>query len=235
MPAVNKYLIAESPETVADKFGKTFYVGAVRAEADERFQLGEFLQCAADTSLIKYPLVVEHTRNSKPDFKINLGSTSVGVEATKVTTHGYETALSLQRFRRLGTMHVTPFLQRADAKPKQTNVIRDGFLAPTFVWGKTLEEEDKLWLQQAESIVRRKTEIFSKPDFVRQEENWLLIWDRLSFSVDWERRVPELAALLNKFWSKNWFTKVILEQKYFQHFVVFSAQGELWLPSPSSS
>ena len=126
-------------------------------------------------------------------------------------------------------MYVTPFLKQVDTERKRADILSDGFLLPQFVFGST-EEDDTSWLEQAESIVQRKTKNLSRPDFDRQEENWLLLWDKLSSSqFDLHRLVPKFSALLKKFWGAEWFNKVILEQTYFQCFIVFSPEGELWV------
>ena len=103
---MNAKVIAVSPEAIACRFGTSFYAGSkTQPELDERVQLGEFLQSAAHAQLLKYPVAVSHTRDCKPDFKMTLGSVSVGVEATKVANHELEWARGIQRQYGLGRVN----------------------------------------------------------------------------------------------------------------------------------
>src|SRR5258708_245168 len=98
-----------------------------------------------------------------------MGSTGVSVEATKVANHELEWGRGLQRqAAALGTLCATPFLKEAAGKRDRSAVLNEGFARPSIFLGNTIEAQDKFWLTQAESMVRRKTEIFRRPDFEKQ-------------------------------------------------------------------
>ena len=229
---MNTTVKAQSADEVESKFGYDFFIGNTQSELDERVQLGKFLMAASRASLLQYPLEVTPTRDRKPDFQLFLGGKTISAEATKIANKELEWARGLQRRSKLGTMYVTPFLKPATEKRDRAGVLNEGFATPAFVIGNTAEEEDAFWLKQAEDMLRRKTEIFRRPDFERRQENWLLLWDKLrSSDSDLERRVPILSELLREFWGSTWFDKVIVEHEFFECFVILTPNDVSWLPS----
>jgi len=232
---MNETVKAHSPDEVAAKFGYSFYTGTTQPELDERVQLGKLLLVAAETPLLRYPLEVTHTRDRKPDFRLAMGSTFVGVEATKVANERLEQARVLHRERGLGTICISSYLKEPSERRTREQDFKDSFLMSSFVMGNTIEDEDEFWIKQAEKILRRKADIFRRSNFERQQENWLLLWDKLR-SSDWDlqRRIPMLSALLQEFWGHDWFSKVILEQNQFQCLVILSQDGVTWLEGHSA-
>ncbi len=218
---------------MSTQFGCAFYSGTTQAELDERRQFGKFLEAAAFTSLLRYPVEVEHTRDRNPDFRLMNGPTMVvGVEVTKIAKEKLEEARRLNRERGDGTMCISSYLKESSDQRTREAGFAESQLPPVFPEGIPIEEEDESWLNKAESVVRRKTEIYQRPNFERQQENWLLLWDKLSSSPeDLERRVPKLLIFLRKFWKNDGFSKVIVEQSHFQCFVILSPEGATWLRS----
>ncbi len=208
---------AARPDEVPVVFGRAFYEGQTQPELDERVQLGKFLVAAASSPLLGYPLEVEHTREAKPDFRIKLGSKTIGVELSKVANRNLEQARHFQRKHKLGTLSVSPFLKGSSERRDREEVLSEGFCTPAMVFGNSPEDEDAFWLDQARTMIARKGAYLEKPGFVRYQRTWLLLWDRLSsHSRDLNRRAEALSYSLHPLWQGTWFSKIIIEQAHFE-------------------
>lgn len=228
---MQKPVRAENPSDVANRFGPSFYGGRTQPELDERVQLGKFLEAAAHTELVKYPLEVTHVRNQRPDFKLVLGKTQVGVEVTKVANEELESARSLQRKKHLGTLSITPFLSKPDSATSRRQRVSSGFTTPAVLFPNEVADEDSFWLEKALEIVERKSIHLCQSDYGRGEENWLLLWDRLSSAeADLRRRIAQLENALWMKWKGTFFSRLIVEQAQFSCFAILSSHGTTWLP-----
>ena len=231
---MQKPVRAENSSDAGSRFGPSFYGGRTQPELDERVQLGKFLEAAAHTELLQYPLEVTHVRNQRPDFKLILGKTQIGVEATKVANEELESARSLQRRRRMGTLSVTPFLRRPDPAASRRERVIAALTTPSMLFPNDIADEDSFWLETALAIIKRKHRHLNKPDYCRGKENWLLIWDKLSSTEnELSRRVARLEDVLCMEWKEDFFTKLIVEQAHFSCFAILSKQGTTWLPDDS--
>jgi len=198
---------------------------------DERLQLGKFLEAVAHTKLLKYPLEVTHVRNQRPDFELVLGKTQVGVEVTKIANEELESARSLQRKKHLGTLSTTPFLRKPDSATSRHERVNSAFTTPSVLFSNDAADEDSFWLEKALEMVERKRRHLCQSDYGRGEENWLLLWDKLSSTeVELRQRVAQLEDALWLEWKSTFFTRLVVEQAQFSCFAVLSSQGTTWLP-----
>lgn len=221
----------ESPSDVATQFGSSFYEGQTQPELDERVQLGRFLVAAAHTELLQFPLAVAHVRNRRPDFNLQVAQTRVGVEATKIANEELELARSLQRKRHFGTLSTTPLLRRPDPTTSRSERLNDAFTTPSMLFPNDIAGEDSYWHEQALAIIERKRLHLNQPDYGRGQENWLLLWDKLSSTKnELSHRVARIEGALWNEWKADFFTRLIVEQAQFSCFAILSKQGTTWLP-----
>jgi hypothetical protein len=88
-----------------------------------------------------------------------------------------------------------------------------------------MQREDAFWLEQARLIIERKHAITKHPAFNRYGESWLLLWDKLSYEEELERRVGMLADWLVQFWKADFFARIIIQQQHSERFFILSGQG----------
>lgn len=87
------------------------------------------------------------------------------------------------------------------------------------------EGEDAFWLEQTQLIIQRKYAITKQPTFNRYGESWLLLWDKLSYEEELERRVETLADWLVQFWKADFFAQIVIQQQHSERFLILSRQG----------
>jgi hypothetical protein len=243
---------ATSPEELKAKLGADLEaIGhdpalVTSAEWYERNQLWCFLLAATSTDLLEYPLAITHTSKSNPDFKLVLPRSAIGIEATRVTTEPYEHLSALHgKGETPQVISISQTLVANKRLPSAELVEKAWPFAdyerlpyaelvekarPFSDWDRT-SNETRFWLQQAQQVVDRKTEIRHRDDYHDYGENWLLLWDKLSpvFSpLVFQNRWAALSGILSRrsYWTGDRvFNKIILECSQFRNFAVLDQQG----------
>jgi hypothetical protein len=227
---MKRNFIARTTEEAQQVFGTTFYAESrpeTQPELDERVQLGAFLRTYALSAACQFPIEVNiPLRDQRPDFKVTFGRAEVGIEASKIANWELEEVRSVQRQETLGTIEISSLLQRRP-KRSRSQKIADCTSIPVFIFpdSNQLQGEDAFWLEQAQLIIQRKHAITKQPTFNRYGESWLLLWDKLSYEEELERRVETLADWLVQFWKGGFFAQIIIQQQHSERFLILSRQG----------
>ncbi len=131
------------------------------------------------------------------------------------------------------TLMVSPFIQKDDSKMPRQKVLETGFTIPALdLGGPTLEEEHQIWLDRVWSEVQDKTAKLAGDAFCHGDEDWLVLWDRLG-SAEWQLRdrVTAVSQRLQPCWKPGWFSRVLIQDEYFDWQVMFADKGATALPS----
>ena len=168
-------------------------------ELQENNQLNEkhaFLRLLAtwvDNEQIVYPITYKHV--DKPDFLVRFNKRNMGIEHTNAITQNsahfnavaHEEGIS-------GCYFVDPF--RRDA-PKLTRKKARDILRNTPLGGVGFGDDgfEKEWALCIMDSILKKTGAISKPDFIKYDENFLLIFDNLHVII---RNVDTTMKYLNQ-------------------------------------
>ena len=191
------------------------------------------IESLARTIVLRYPVSVRHTGiNAVPDFQLATGARRIAVEITKVAVPDVEHARALQRKGMNRTLAISS-LYRKEKKPRRKQqVIAEGFATPAFVFPVSLAEHDQIWIQEAEASLTAKSAVIARSDFLRGDENWLLLWDHIG-TADWELKTRQstFANLLASYWREGWFSRVFLQDHDFFWQAMFTPTESALLPS----
>ncbi len=232
--------VARSAEEAERIFGSTFYAEsrpATQPELDERVQLGALLRTYALSESCQFPIEVYiPPREQRPDFKVTFGRSTIGIEASKIANSELEEVRTAQRQDKLGTIEISSLLQRQSRTSRNRRIVAC-IANPVFVFpdSKQQENEDDFWLDQAQFIIKRKHTITKQPTFNRYGQCWLLLWDKLSYEDELDRRVVMLADKLVHTWGNDFFEKIIIQRQHSERFCLLSSQGIEKLQKPEIS
>jgi len=222
--------IARTAEEAQRVFGRAFYSEScprTQVELDERVQLGAFLRAYALSASCLFPIHVNVTpKDQRPDFKVTFAGREIGIEASKIANWELEEIRTVQRQEGLGTIQISSLL-RGQPKRIRNQKIANCTEVPVFIFGDPdqMRDEDDFWLQQAQDIIRRKQAKTKEPTFNRYTASWLLLWDKLSYEEELERRINPLTDWLASFWQNDSFERIIIQQQHSERFFILSRQG----------
>lgn len=200
---------------------------------DEQVQMTRLLESLARTSFLQYPVRVRHTgEKGVPDFQMDSGTRRISVEITKIAVADVEHARALQQRGLNRTLAISSLYQKKDAPRRKKDVISEGFLLPSMSFPVSIEEHNRIWLEQAETSLLAKSAVIAREDFAHGDEDWLLLWDRIGTS-EWEldTRREALTRLLERYWKPGWFSCVFLQDHHFFWQMMFTPPGSTLLPS----
>jgi hypothetical protein len=132
------------------------------------------------------------------------------------------------------TLMVSPFIRQADPRMTRTEVLEAGFISDSMEpnWT-TVPEERQIWIEKVLSEVEDKSQrLASGGDFRHGDQDWLLLWDRLS-TPDWDlsARADALSQQLALRWKPGWFSLLFVQDEYFRWQLMFTASGIVALPN----
>jgi hypothetical protein len=194
------------------------------AEWYERQQLWRFLRAASETDLLHYPLTIEHTSRINPDFRLTLPDSTIGIEASRIATEAY---LRLNALRAEGktpaVLGISHTLLGND--PMNNNDLVAG-TAPGRDWNPPTKETD-FWVEHTRLVVDKKTRIRRSSNYADYGENWLLLWDILSFAEeDYDNRIHLIHCRLRSYWETGKvFDRIVFECKELTRFSILTRQG----------
>jgi hypothetical protein len=191
-----------------------------KKSARERKSLIQLLESLVPNGEIEFPLTIR--QREAPDFEIHSGGNRFSVEATLLTSPNLEhaRALQMQGFGR--TLHVSEFL-RDEPKLGKAEVAQRAFAVQALDYGNSVSDREHFWRQQFDEILRKKSAIQSKPNFLHGNEDWLLVWDQTRADAQrMKQRFPDLKDRLSSHWKPGWFTRVFVQDEHFGWLVTCS-------------
>jgi hypothetical protein len=224
---------ASTPEELANGIKPALLKGTVRSKtiANEKIQMVHLLRALVGTSVLQYPVRVRHTSDKIPDFQLTVAGRCIGVELTKIRFQDVEHGRALQERGMKGTLSVSSLSPNKDGPRKKSDIIKEGFGLPAMVFPISLEEEERIWLEQARQSLEAKTGRLLSKDFAHGVEDWLAL-------VDTVGEVPEeahargvgLSRLLAEYWRSGWFARVFLQDNFYRWQLMFTREGFSVLP-----
>jgi len=190
--------------------------------AIEKLQMTRLLEALARTSILQYPVQVKHTTELVPDFQLITGKRRVSVELTRVKFQDVEHGRALQERGLKRTLSISSLYPRHEGPRNKQDVIDDGFGVPTFVFPSLPEDDERLWLNQAKGSLNAKTKVLARKDYIRGDENWLVLLDPVGVHSNLQTRMENFSLLLTEFWSTEWFSRVFLQGNYFEWHMTFT-------------
>lgn len=130
------------------------------------------------------------------------------------------------------TLMVSLFIRQNDSRMPRSEVLEKGFLVYSMgTPGPTLEEDHQIWFDKVCLEVQDKTTRLAGNEFRHGDEDWLVLWDRLG-TVHWQlsARTEAMASFLAPRWKRNWFSRVFLQDEYFDWQWMFAASTSVALP-----
>jgi len=218
--------IANSPEELAN-IGKKLLKASKRKFIEEQWQMSRFLEVMSSSSIFKFPLRVRHTGVKRvPDFQVESGEQRIAIELARISTQDLERGRFLQsRVKR--TMDVTTLL-REKSKPRiEDEIIATAFPTPTFVFGLSSVEQQKIWVEQVTTQLNEKTATRQGEKFEHGDEDWLVLWDRIGTDEsEIKSRMQAVKGLLASRWKPDWYSHVFIQQIESPHFLAAFSENE---------
>jgi hypothetical protein len=131
------------------------------------------------------------------------------------------------------TLIISGFLRQKDPRMDRKEVLSTAFLVPTLgLSGPTLEEECKIWIEKVSAEVQDKTTKLYGGKFCHCDEDWLVLWDRLSIAAcQPDGRADAISQVLKPHWKPNWFSRVFIQDQYFKWQWMFTPSSMRILPA----
>jgi hypothetical protein len=191
--------------------------------ATEKLQMTRLLQALAETSILQYPVHVKHTTECVPDFQLVTGNRRISVELTRVKFQDVEHGRAVQERELKQTLTITRLFPKQERPRTKRDIINDGFGVPPWLFPSPPEENEQVWLNQAKESLMAKTKVLARKDYARGEENWLVLLDPVgTIHSDYKVRMENVSLLLAQFWTAEWFSRVFLQDTYFEWQMMFS-------------
>ena len=140
----------------------------------EQYTTARVLATIAESSVIEYPLRLEH--RDKPDFRLHLPGKSVGIECTEAVSDEWAHIDAIRERDFPESMVMLPMLKPGERKftPVERVAIASGRKSgPPWV-GKMAARQ---WAEAIAHFVERKTAKLRSGSYDATAENWLLIQD----------------------------------------------------------
>lgn len=153
-----------------------------------------------NASALNYPLEVTH--RDRPDFLLNAGSASIGIEATEAISQSYAACCAL-RDREYPDADIDLGLFRWGANPLTVDQMRDLLVRGEMQSdGWAGDSAERQWAQYITDIINAKLRKLSSPTFDKFEQNWLAIYDNLPLPhLHLEKAIVALRPLTQQVWT----------------------------------
>jgi len=142
-----------------------------------------------------YPLSISH--GDTPDFRLTMGSRTVGIEHTEGITENEAHAQALRAKGNGPSVYFVPHPKLVEAKKSSKQLILEIQAdEPSEPWFGDSAERD--WAQFMRHFLQRKAVAFNRSEFEKFSQNWLVIYDNLPLPhVDLEKAAALLFENLN--------------------------------------
>ena len=167
----------------------------------------DFLYAAAKDTILQYPLFVTHRTDLVPDFSIKSGARTIGVECSIITDQ------NLEMFRKLPDAKdwcsISAFTVPAKKmKPEELKVAASPLNAEWVDYDQSMV----YLLHRTEDRLKEKSAKLSQSQYREHDQQWLLLWDRLSLSPSDSLRN---STTVQRYWNQAWrrccpFDRVII-------------------------
>ena len=138
-----------------------------------------FLATIARTSLLQYPVRVEH--GDRPDLVLSMPAGRIGVEIVEaISTDQAKVDAVVKRDGSSGFRPLPRY--RASDTPRSRAEIRALARGDFQMLPRMGESVERDWVEAMLYVVARKAANFHKPGFARHASNWLLVYDNGSLS-----------------------------------------------------
>ncbi len=225
--------VARTPEELV-QFDRCVNDPSEPKHREEILQMVKLIRFLSGLPLMEFPFSVCHTgKEATPDFQLTFGSRRVSAELTKLTSQDLEHARALQRrdvHLPLGTGFnktlISSNLEVTGEEPRNRGQISaEGFCGGQFAFPESPGARGRAWGTAVHERLIQKTQILESKHFVKGDEQWLVLWERLGFHDDEvDQRIEHLKSLLEPFWSSSWFSRVFLQAEHFGWLVMFTEQ-----------
>jgi hypothetical protein len=164
----------------------------------EVWSICHLLAALAKTKLLAYPFSLWH--RERPDFQLQDGNVTIGVEVTEATTEQFAAYCSAVEKAGTGILEPAHFgvgaakLSSAqfDSLLQETELTSDGWSG---------DSPEREWAQGIQSSVEKKLGTINHSTFQKFEKNWLAIYDNLPLpSIDVGKAVSYLRPRLDATW-----------------------------------
>ncbi len=99
------------------------------------------------------------------------------------------------------------------------------------VFPASLDEDNRIWLQQAKTSLDAKTLVVTRSDFIHGDEDWLVLVDPVgTIPSETQSRQDGFSEILAGFWKPGWFSRVFLQDNYFRWQMMFTPHESSMLP-----
>lgn len=167
-------------------------------EHTERWILRRMLATVSKVSLLNYPVALEKTE--RPDLILRTKKGTIGIEVTEAVPSSYAQALSVRNKHFPGAI-IDISLFKWGSAPRSGKEIRamlkactQDLMGPGWI-GDSVEKE---WAEAIAAAVGTKARKLNEPDFRRQDNNWLAIYDNVPGpGLQLELAVAKLEAILS--------------------------------------
>jgi len=143
----------------------------------ENWIVARLLATLEDARALAYPISLTH--GDRPDFLLQTGETSAGIEATEAISKSYAACCAL-RDREFPDADIDLGLFRWGATPMTLDEMRaflsDGEMRSDGWAGDSAEHE---WANYMKDVIDIKLTKLSSPQFRKFDQNWLAIYDNL--------------------------------------------------------
>ena len=164
----------------------------------EVWTICHLLAVLAVSKRLTYPVSVR--RSERPDFQMDDGNVTIGVEVTEATTEQY--AAYCSDVAKAGTGFLEPGHFRVGAPDLSSKQI-DKLLHETELTsdGWSGDSPEREWAQGIQSSIEKKLRTISRPGYQKFEKNWLAIYSNLPLpSINVGKAVSYLQPRLNATW-----------------------------------
>jgi hypothetical protein len=138
----------------------------------ERWALAHLLETIKDE--LDFPLLVEH--GDRPDFLIKAASRTIGIEHTEAVPENEAHASYLRELGYGPDIYSIPRISINERKKSKAELIAE-LEADKDHDGWSGDAPEQEWALAMANFTERKVGATQKPGFLRQSENWLLIYD----------------------------------------------------------
>lgn len=125
-------------------------------------------------------------------------------------------------------------LELSRCRSRKREIVETGFLVSAQDFGPDISQEREIWMERVLEEISDKSRTHAGGDFQHGSEDWLLLWDRLG-TPDWDlwHRASALSHRLGKQWRDKWFTRIFIQDEYFEWQIMLTPVGVSRLPAAS--
>lgn len=186
--------------------------GQERQEQCETWSICRFIASMANEGLIEFPFRL--SGRESPDFVIQLGQLTAGIEVTDACNEQYQHARHLTEDIPGAFLEPSSFTHgMLPSKKYRPPIGRPG--QPLVGRGRQGNESDKEWIKYVADSIDKKSELLLKSHFTKFDEDWLLIYMNAPtgpIHLEYARKLFE--DLMLQYWLRDvTFSKVAISSQ----------------------